>query len=266
MLVTAIVLNFRTPLNAVRCVQALKAQTAADKLKVLVVDNHSDDDSIGILRTRLAKHPDFSLLESPRNAGFGAGNALAIKRIETPYLLIINPDNELAPDALDIMLSRMEADADIGIIAPKLVHEDGSIRESSRAFPRLLDVIAKRTPLQHLFHRRLEHYLQSTEDPNRERDTDWVVGACMLMRTDVYRQIGGFDERFFLFFEDIDLCRRMWQAGKRVVYCPSAVATDRKKRLSEGGVLSLLRRKAGRAHIRSAIRYFRKWSWVPRNA
>ncbi len=258
--VTAIVLNFRTPLNAVRCVQALKGQSVADRLKILVVDNHSDDDSAGILRVRLAAHPDVQLLESAVNAGFGAGNALAIRRIETPFLMVINPDNELSPDALEIMLSRMDADPKIGIVAPKLVHEDGSVRDSSRSFPGIKDVVAKRTPLRSLFPRSLDRYLQASESPDRERATDWVVGACMLMRTDVYKQIGGFDERFFLFFEDIDLCRRMWDAGWKVVYCPAAVATDRKRRLSEGGVLSLLRRPAGRAHIRSAISYFAKWA------
>lgn len=259
-IVTAVVLNFRTPLHAVKCVQALKAQDIAERLKILVVDNHSDDDSAGILRTRLAAWPDVELLESARNSGFGAGNALAIRRIATPYLLIINPDNELAPDALGIMLARMEADPRIGIVAPKLVHEDGSVRDSSRSFPGIRDVVAKRTPLRSLFPKTLERYLQAGDSPDRERETDWVVGACMLIRTDVYRDIGGFDERFFLFFEDIDLCRRMWDAGWKVVYCPAAVATDRKRRLSEGGVLSLLRRPAGRAHIRSAISYFAKWA------
>lgn len=261
-IITAIVLNYRTPLNVVRCVRALQAQTIADKLRILVVDNHSDDDSIGILRTRL---PDISILESSYNSGFGAGNGVAIARVDTPYFLVLNPDNELLPDALAIMLERMEKQPDIGIVAPKLIHEDGSVRESSRAFPHLMDVIAKRTPLRRVWG--LDRYLQTREDPDTERDTDWVVGACMLIRTADYRSIGGFDERFFLFFEDIDLCRRMWAAGKRVLYCPKAVAKDRKRRLSEGGVFSLLRRPAGRAHIHSAMRYFAKWqgSELPRN-
>lgn len=258
--VTAIVLNFRTPLHAVRCVDALKAQTVADRLRIVVVDNHSDDDSAGILRTRLAGIAGVRVMESPVNTGFGAGNALAIARADTPYLLVINPDNELAPDALEIMLSRMEKDPAVGIVAPKLVHEDGSVRDSSRSFPAVKDVVAKRTPLRRLFPHSLDRYLQAGQDPDRERTTDWVVGACMLIRTDVYRRIGGFDERFFLFFEDIDLCRRTWDAGFKVLYCPAAVATDRKRRLSEGGVLSLLRRPAGRAHIRSALRYFAKWA------
>jgi GT2 family glycosyltransferase len=102
-------------------------------------------------------------------------------------------------------------------------------------------------------------YLQADADPDGVRDVDWVVGACLLLRRSFYEELGGFDPRFFLFFEDIDLCRRCWLAGKRVVYFPRAVATDRKRRLSEGGVFRLLTKKTGRIHVMSALRYFRKW-------
>ena len=79
------------------------------------------------------------------------------------------------------------------------------------------------------------------------------------MRADLYRKIGGFDPRYFLFFEDIDLCRACWKAGKRVLYFPQAVGLDRKRRLSEMNALQMLLKKTGRAHIASAVRYFHKW-------
>jgi N-acetylglucosaminyl-diphospho-decaprenol L-rhamnosyltransferase len=90
-------------------------------------------------------------------------------------------------------------------------------------------------------------------------DVDWMVGACLLMRTDLYRKLGGFDERFFLFFEDIDLCRRVKEVGKRVVYLPGVKVLDRKGRLSGSSIFSLLTRKTTRIHVGSALKYFLKW-------
>ncbi len=260
-LVSAIVLNYRSPQDTVKCVQALRQQTIINQMEILVVDNHSSDDSIGVLRNRLQQFPQVHILENHGNTGYGRGNDFAIRRAKGAYLLIINPDNTLSPDGAEHMMQALEADPTIGIVAPQLVHEDGSIRPSSRAFPRFLDVLAKRTPsLRRLFPQRIKHYLQTESDPNTSREVDWVVGACLMMRTDFYQSLGGFDPRFFLFFEDIDLCKRCWAAGKKVVYLPKAKALDRKRRLSEGGIVSLLASKAGRAHIASGLRYFWKWT------
>jgi GT2 family glycosyltransferase len=262
--VSAIVLNYRTPQLAVKCVQALERQSMAGELEIIAIDNHSEDDSIGVLRNRLKTHPHVTILESRDNIGYGKGNAIGIARAAGEFLLIINPDNELEPEGIARMLRVMEEDPTIGIVAPKLVHEDGTIRESARSFPRMMDVVIKRTPLQRWFPHAMDRYLQRTTATTGMRDTDWIVGACFLIRRSTFETIGGFDPRFFLFFEDIDLCRRCWEAGARVVYLPSVTATDRKRRLSEGGVLRLLTRKSGRTHIASAIKYF--WKWKGSNA
>jgi GT2 family glycosyltransferase len=239
-------------------VTALRAQTIADKMEILVIDNHSDDESIGVIRNRLSTMENVHIMESPQNRGYGRGNDIGMKRAEGHYILIINPDNELMPDALEKMVNAMEKDAGIGILAPKLVHEDGSVRDVARAFPSLMDVIVKRMGGT-LFSKRMDRYLQRNIDPTIERDVDWVVGACILIRRELIEKIGGFDPRFFLFFEDMDLCRRAWKAGFRVHYLPAAEAKDKKHRLSEGGPLTVLLHKTGRIHIKSALQYFWKW-------
>ncbi len=226
---------------------------------MLVVDNHSDDDSIGYLRNRARGVERVRIIESPRNSGYGQGNALGAQHATGEFLLIINPDNVLEPDGLRRMVDAMQADPDIGILAPRLVHEDGTVRESARAFPAMLDVVAKRSFLRQVFPHRIRRYLLLDEDPSAVRDTDWVVGACLLLRTAFFRELGGFDPGFFLFFEDTDICRRCWKAGKRVTYLPSVTALDRKARLSDGGILTLLTKKTARVHLGSALRYFWKW-------
>ncbi|TSC79206.1 MAG: family 2 glycosyl transferase [Candidatus Peregrinibacteria bacterium Gr01-1014_25] len=228
-------------------------------MEIFVIDNHSCDESIQWIRNRLRDDPQVRIIESPLNRGYAGGNAMGIRRARGTYLLIINPDNALQPGALEKMVALMETNPDIGIVAPKLLHEDGTVRDSVRRFPSPIDVLLKRSFLQRIFPGRVRRYLALDEDANRQRDVDWAVGACLLIRQGLYEELGGFDERFFLFFEDMDLCRRCWQTGKRVVYLPSAVATDRKTRLSEGGALSLLLKRAGREHLKSAVRYFWKW-------
>ena len=238
-------------------------QTIADSIEIFVVDNHSCDDSIGVIRNRLAQFPSVHILESPRNAGYARGNMLALRHARGMYLLIINPDNTLEPAGLERMVTAMEQDFTIGILAPRLLHEDGTVRDSYRTFPSVTDLLIKRTILRHVFPGRMRRYLQWDLDPGMVRDVDWVVGACLLIRRTFLEEIGSFDPRFFLFFEDIDLCRRVLEAGKRVVYFPQVTATDRKHRLSEGGLFSLLFHRTGRTHIRSAVSYFWKWRGHP---
>jgi hypothetical protein len=231
----------------------------ADQLEILVVDNHSDNDSIGILRNRLPGISTVRILESATNIGYGQGNALGVRHAGGEFILIINPDNELEPDALTIMMNAMEKDSSIGILAPMLIHEDGTIRPSVRSFPTIADIFIKRTFLRHFFRERMDRYLQESVDHEAIRDVDWVAGACLLMRRSFFEELGGFDPRFFLFFEDTDLCRRCWKAGKRVVYYPPARARDRRHRLSEGGFLTIFTKKTVRIHLLSALKYFWKW-------
>lgn len=262
-LVSAVVLNYRSPQQAVACVQNLLAQSFAGRMEVVVVENHSEDDSIGVLRNRCLRDPRVRIVESPRNGGFGSGYNLGIRHARGRYVLINNPDKILEPRGVEKFAAKLQGDPSIGILAPKLVHGDGTLRYSARAFPRPLDVVAKRTFLARFFPGRIARYLQTREDPSRERDVDWVVGGCLFMERDFFLSLGGFDDNFFLFFEDTDLCRRCLEGGKRVVYLPDVVASDRKRRLSEGGMLTLLLTRVGRAHIGSGLKYFAKWGVRP---
>jgi N-acetylglucosaminyl-diphospho-decaprenol L-rhamnosyltransferase len=257
-LVSAVILNFRSHKATVHCVGQLLQQSIADQMEIIVIDNHSDSESIGYLRANL-RHLPVRIVETKANLGFGTGYDEGIKHARGSFILINNPVKILEKTGVEKMLQKMQRDPSIGIIAPKLVHPDGSLRESSRAFPRPLDVISKRTFLKRWFPGSMRRYLDQDRDPETERDTDWIAGGCLMIRKDLFQSIGGFDHRFFLFFEDIDLCRRVWQAGKRVVYAPSIVGSDRKSRLSEGGPWSLMTSPVGRTHIASALKYFWKW-------
>ncbi|MBM3231641.1 glycosyltransferase family 2 protein [Candidatus Peregrinibacteria bacterium] len=258
-LVSVIVLNYRSPQAAVRCVLHLLEQSIAGQIEVIVVDNHSQDDSVGVLRNRLGHLSAVRIVETPRNVGFGGGCNLGARFARGEFLLINNPDKLLQRDGIETLLRRMREDKRIGIIGPKLLYSDGSVRPSARAFPSPLDVIAKRSFLSVLLPGRMARYLQNGAEDEPERRVDWVVGGCFLISKDLFFSLGGFDESFFLFFEDTDLCRRVIQTGRSVIYYPRVAAADRIARLSEGGILTLLCTPTGRAHVRSALHYFAKW-------
>jgi len=260
--VSAIVLSYRSPKDTLGCVRALLTQTIVDRLEIIVVDNHSDTDSIGILRTQLPRDPRVHIVETAKNLGYGKGNNFGARFAKGEYLLIINPDNIMPPDALEKMVHVLKSDPGIGILAPKLVFPSGLKRDSARAFPSFADVFIKRTFLRYIFPGRIAAYVEiaGREDSSSAMmDVDWVAGACLLLRRSFFEELQGFDPRFFLFFEDTDLCRRVHQAGKRVVYDPAIVVADRERRLSEGGVLSVLTKRTVRSHLVSAIKYFLKW-------
>jgi GT2 family glycosyltransferase len=262
-LVSAIVLTYHTPKDTVRCVRALRNQTIADRMEIIVVDNHSEDDSIGVIRNTFGNDPVVRIVETPRNLGYGQGNETGVRLARGTYLLVINPDVQLPPDGAERMVQALEKDPAIGMLGPQLYFPDGSIRDSYRTFPHVVDIVIKRTFLHRFFRKRMARYLQQGVNPSEIRDVDWLAGGCILMPLDFYRSLGGFDRRFFLFFEDTDLCRRVWAAGKRVVYYPKVRALDGKQRLSAGGFFSIFTKKTVRIHLASAAKYFWKWKSTP---
>ncbi len=259
-LVSAIVLNYRSPRDTVKCVEALREQTVASDLEILAVDNHSDDESIGFLRAHLNGLPSVTIVETRKNLGYGRGNNAASRQAKGEYILIINPDNVLPKDGVERMLSYLKTHPETGIVGPALVYPDGAVRPSARPFPKLTDLLSKR-----LFPAKWQtRYDKDMADMQRKDavDVDWMVGACLLLKADLYRALGGFDERFFLFFEDIDLCRRIKGRGLKVTYLPSVRVLDRRGRLSGSSIFSLVTRKTTRIHLMSALKYFGKWMWA----
>lgn len=263
-LVTAIILNYRSPRDTWRCAESLLQQTIADRTEIIIVDNASGEESVPWLRNRIAStQAPVQLIESAHNRGYGQGNELGVQHAHGEYLLIINPDNRLEPTGLEQLIDLLKAHSDVGIVSPKLIHEDGTVRSSTRAFPHWSDLVIKRAGLGNLFRKKMDHYLQEHDAATEPHDVDWVAGACFVLKTALYKELHGFDPRFFLFFEDTDLCRRCWQMGKRVWYVPGVIAHDRKRRLSEGGILSIFTKRIVRIHLMSAIRYFWKWRGQP---
>lgn len=218
------------------------------------------------LQQEFKNNQNIKFVLNSKNLGYGQGNQQGILASQGEYVLILNPDIELYKGTLDLMLNYMDKQKEIGILAPQLIYEDGSVQDVYRRFPSLIDFIIKRTFLSKLpiFKQRLFKYLMHDKNPELIEDVDWVVGACMLIRRKMYEQIGGFDSRYFLFLEDTDLCRQMWAHKERVTYFPKAKATHYHERLSDGGIIDIFRKRTVRIHIMSALKYFWKYMFQKR--
>ncbi|MEK7523708.1 MAG: glycosyltransferase family 2 protein [Patescibacteria group bacterium] len=258
--VSAIVLNYNLKYLPRLCIESLQRSKTDFPFEIVVPDNGSHDESLDYLRD-MHKKGEITLVEIGKNLGFGKGNNEGVKHANGKYVLILNPDVGVEPDTIQKMTDYMETHLDVGLLGPQLYFFNGQIQDSCRRFMRPMDLIIKRTPLRHLpfFRKRIAHYLMADYDKKKTQEVDFVTGACIMLPRHVYQEIGGFDPRYFMFMEDADLCRTLWERGRKVVYFPEARALHYHKRLSGGNLLGLLTKRIFWMHVNSAIKYFWKW-------
>jgi len=259
--VSVVMMNFNSKYFTKMCVEAFYKGKMDFPIEFIAVDNASTEPmSIGYLE-KAEKEGLIKLIKSPKNLGFGGGNNLGVENANGEYILIMNPDIFVNEDSVQKMVSYISTHPDVGILAPKLVYPDGQVQDSCRRLMKFSDLVIKRTPLRALpfLRKRVEKYTMQDFDHNQIQEVDLLVGACLLIPHDVYKKIGGFDERYFLFMEDFDLCREVRKAGYKVIYYPDVAVTHNHKRLSGGSILKLLTRKVFWHHVNSAIKYFWKW-------
>ena len=195
-----------------------------DSVEVVVVDNASGDRSLETVSDLSAR-----LIPLRDNRGFGAGCNVGWRAATAPFVLFLNPDARIEAAAVRRLAAVLRADASVGAVAPKILADDGSVDTSLRRFPR-----ARSTFAQALFLHRLFPKADWTDELIRDEGAyrhshlvDWVSGACVLVRRDVLERLEGFDEGFFMYCEDMDLCKRIAAAGYGVRFEPEAMATHR---------------------------------------
>ncbi len=219
--IVIVVHNSRPYLSA--CLRSLHAQTDAPPFEVILVDNDSEDGGAQAIQQEF---PQAALITASRNLGFAGGANLGIRQAKGLRVLLLNPDTIVTPGALRAMVEFMEATPDAGVVAPRLLNTDGSLQLSCRAFPGRWMVFAHRYALLTRFLPRnpaTRRYLLTDWDHMSVRPVDWVSGACLMTSREVLDRVGLLDEGFFLFNEDVDLCKRVWAAGWKVYYVPEAV-------------------------------------------
>lgn len=249
-LLSIVIVNYNSGNLLGRCVDSLERDELASASQVIVVDNSSSDDSLQAILHR----PGVRVIHMDENRGFGAANNIGIAACSTPFVLMINPDTELLTPTIRDFLESAFAEPGVGLAGCRVIDPRGALQKTARRFPTVSREAAESIFVHRLVRRPWSWAAETLHDDefySLQRPVDWVSGAVMFARTDALRQVGGFDEGFFLFAEEIDLCKRLKTAGWSVVYDPSLTVVH------VGGVYTTDPNLAAE-NQRSKLRYFLK--------
>jgi N-acetylglucosaminyl-diphospho-decaprenol L-rhamnosyltransferase len=226
----------------------LEPLAALGDVNLIVVDNASPEDPLPCIDGL-----DVHAVRAPRNGGFSYGCNLGAALGDAPYLLFLNPDAQLDVESLQALRAALDADHRVGLVAPRILDGNGTVLMSQRRFPSLRSTWSQALFLHRVFPRAAwsDELMRERGIYDRDGSPDWVSGACMLVRRSAFEAIGGFDEGFFLYCEDADLCLRLRQAGHEIRFVSAAEA-----RHIEGS--SAPRSALLRVHAQSRIYYAAK--------
>ncbi|MDX2128639.1 MAG: glycosyltransferase family 2 protein [Chloroherpetonaceae bacterium] len=221
--VSVIIVNYRTPkllLEAIRSVM----NTVRNRFEIIAVDNASGDNTATLVREQF---PLVHMIQSSVNVGFAAGNNLAMPFARGEYIFFLNPDTIVHEGSIDTLIAYLDSHLKVGLVSPKLLNADGSLQRSINRFYSFFGT---------LFDNRIASQFLKTdafEDHDTIREIDWAKGAALMIRHSILKEIGSFDEQFWIYAEEIDLCYRIKKAGWANVYLPSAVITHLEKQSSK---------------------------------
>jgi GT2 family glycosyltransferase len=246
--VAVVVVSYNSRDDVLRCLGSLPAE--GRPLEVVVVDNASGDGSAEAVR---AAFPRATVIDAGANLGFAAASNRGARASRAGHLLFLNPDTEVEPGAVDAMAALLDGRPDVGVVGPAVLNADGTPQVSTGPFLTLASEWRQRRLVKGVARRDPEALRAAARQAGSEHEPDWVSGACLMVRRSTFEAVGGFDERFFLYEEDVDLCLRVRRAGGRIVFTPAARIRHR--------LGTAMAREPGRSRIeyeRSHLAYYRK--------
>jgi|CXWK01.1.fsa_nt_gi N-acetylglucosaminyl-diphospho-decaprenol L-rhamnosyltransferase len=250
-MLSVIIVNWNVRDLLRECLRSIEAGKGGLSLEIIVVDSASSDDSVAMVRSEF---PSVHLIACTENVGFPRGNNLGLQEARGDYLLLLNPDTVIVDDALAVLVSYLQANPDVGVVGPQLLNLDGSVQSSRRRFPTAATGFFESTWLEGLAPGILRRYYALDLPDAATADVDWLTGACIMVPRSTYEAVGGMDEGYFMYSEELDWCRRIKESGRRVVYYPAAQVIHHVGKSSEQAVTA--------RHInfnQAKLRYFRKY-------
>ncbi len=252
--ISIIIVNWNARELLRRCLASIEAGRGTLSLEVIVVDNASSDDSVRMVRDEFSW---VKLIVSQENLGYTRGNNLGALGFRGRHLFILNPDTEIVGDALQQMRVYLDTHSTVGAVGPQLLNPDGSVQSSRRRFPDLVTAFFSDSPFSwRWFHhnRFTRAYLMSDSSDTEIQPVDWLVGAALMIKRESWQAIGPFDERFFMYSDEVDWCHRCRDLGWEIHYLPTAqVIHCHKGSASQVGRLTQFR------FLRSRVLYLQKY-------
>lgn len=257
--VSIVIVNYKSKDLTLNCIRSIRAADWSGlTYEIIVVDNYSADLSSDDLK----QLGEIKFIMNGRNIGLGAANNKGIKLARGEYIVIMNPDTLAAKDVFIKLFAYMEDRPTVGLVGPKQFNSDKTVQDSCFRWPGLVTPLFRRTPLGKTAagKKDLDRFLYKDYNKDMAREVDWLLGSFLFCRASTLRQIGLFDERFFLYLEDTDLGRRFWQNGWRVVYNPeAAIIHNHARRSAYLSWYKFFLNKAAWHHLASWMKYLWKW-------
>ena len=258
--ISLILVSFNTRDVLRESLQSVAREQGSFRLEIFVVDNNSRDGSVEMVE---AEFPHVRVIRSEVNLGFGAANNVALEQARGRYIVLLNSDAFLTPDSLRLSVENMDADPSVGLAGGRLVGRDYSWQPSARMFPSIVSDFKVMTGLAAKFpkSRFFGSFDRTWADPMEQAEVDWVPGAYSIIRSEALARVGFFDPEFFLYSEEVDLCRRIQEAGYKIMYWPEIVVIHIGGESSRQ-IKTLEMSSAGaqliRWRMRSTLLYYRK--------
>jgi len=219
-----IIVSWNVCTVVVQCIRSIIENPSSCSYEIILVDNHSSDETVSSVRSKFS---EVTVIENEENIGFARANNQGVKSAKGEYLFFLNPDTIMHSGTLEYLIDFMDNNKDVGMCGPKLLNDDGSIQRSVRRFPSYRGALYRFTFLRYfkIFKNSYQSWLMRDFDYQSQRDVDQLMGAALLVRKSIIEKQGGFDERYFMYYEEVDLCYRIKQNGWRIVYLPQACIT-----------------------------------------
>lgn len=217
--ISIIIVSWRVPMALERCILSIKKYLSSSPHEIIVIDNNSNDQTVEILQK---KYPDVRLIINQTNLGFALANNIAASQANGEYLLILNPDTEFIDNSIEQAIDYCDSHQEVGICGINIINRDLSNQLSVRPLPNLYSQIITLLKLNNIFPFINKKYLSRNFNYNLNQVVDSISGACFLIKKDLWLKLKGFDENYFIWFEEVDLCYRCKMLGYLVYYYASA--------------------------------------------
>lgn len=217
-----IIVNWKVRYLLEKCLDSIYAYAGKYNIEVVVIDNDSRD---GTAEMVMVQYPEVIMIALPSNNGFAKANNLGIKRSSSDLVMLLNPDTEITAGFFDKIFDYFHKNPEVGVVGPQILNPDRTNQPSVRSFPTLLSQILILLKLRNIIKDKtpgLKNYLQFDFDYQQEQTVEQIMGAAMIIRRKILDEIGLLDEKFFIWFEEVDFCKRAHDAGIIIKYLPTA--------------------------------------------